>query len=77
MHESVKEIKVLMAEFDYESLCIIPVSATEGDNIVKKSKNMPWYSGSTLLSYLEQIDVTEEKEAGSSEDIADNKKDDR
>lgn len=57
-----KNIKILMAEFDYESLCIIPVSATEGDNIVKKSNNMRWYNGTTLLSYLEQIDVTEVNE---------------
>lgn len=54
-----KHIKVLMAEFDYDSLCIIPVSATEGDNIVRKSDNMRWYTGTPLLSYLEQIDVTE------------------
>lgn len=57
-----KNIKILMAEFEYESLCIIPVSATEGDNIVKKSDNMRWYNGMTLLSYLEQIDVTEVNE---------------
>lgn len=57
-----KDIKVLMAEFDYESLSIIPVSATEGDNIVKKSRNMNWYTGPTLLSYLEKIDVTEKEE---------------
>ena len=56
-----KHIKILMAEFDYDSLCIIPVSATEGDNIVRKSKNMRWYTGTPLLSYLEQIDVTEEE----------------
>ncbi len=57
-----KHIKMLMAEFDYDSLCIIPVSATEGDNIVKKSTNMRWYNGTTLLSYLEQIDVSEANE---------------
>lgn len=57
-----KDIKVLMAEFDYESLNIIPVSATEGDNIVKKSNNMSWYEGQTLLAYLEEIDVTEKEE---------------
>ena len=56
-----KHIKVLMAEFDYDSLYIIPVSATEGDNIVRKSKNMRWYTGTTLLSYLEQVDVTEKE----------------
>lgn len=54
-----KNIKMLMAEFDYESLCIIPVSATEGDNIVQKSNNMRWYNGTTLLSYLEEIDVSD------------------
>ncbi len=57
-----KNIKMLMAEFEYESLCIIPVSATEGDNIVKRSEHMHWYNGTTLLSYLEQIDVSEKDE---------------
>lgn len=57
-----RHIKVLMAEFDYSSLCIIPVSATEGDNIVKQSGNMKWYNGPTLLSYLEEIDVEEQDE---------------
>ena len=52
-----KEIKILLAEFDYESVKIIPVSATEGDNITTESEHMTWYRGGTLLSYLEQIDV--------------------
>lgn len=54
-----KDIKVLLAEFEYRTAEIIPVSATEGDNITKKSDRMPWYSGKTLLSYLETIDVKE------------------
>lgn len=54
-----KNIKVLMAEFDYESLLVIPVSATEGDNITKKSAHMNWYQGETLLTYLENVDVSE------------------
>ena len=51
------DIKVLSAEFDLDDVKIIPVSATEGDNITTKSKNMPWYKGETLLSWLEQVDV--------------------
>lgn len=35
----------------------IPVSATEGDNVVNPSTNMPWYAGPTLLHYLENVDV--------------------
>jgi bifunctional enzyme CysN/CysC len=56
-----KDIKVLLAEFNnVKTAELIPVSATEGDNITKKSPHMPWYSGPTLLSYLEQIDVSED-----------------
>lgn len=54
-----KDIKVLLAEFEYSTAVLIPVSATEGDNITRKSKRMPWYKGETLLSYLETIDVKE------------------
>lgn len=57
-----KTIKVLMAEFNYESLMIIPVSATEGDNITKKSDRMPWYKDDTLLAYLERVDVSPKEE---------------
>ncbi|OPJ61432.1 adenylyl-sulfate kinase [Clostridium oryzae] len=52
-----REIKMLLAEFDYESVKIIPVSATEGDNITKPSMHMGWYKEETLLSYLENVDI--------------------
>ena len=54
-----KDIKVLLAEFEYSTAQMIPVSATEGDNITKRSSHMPWYTGKTLLDYLETIDVKE------------------
>lgn len=57
-HELEREIRKLTAEFVPASIYIIPVSATKGDNITVKSENMPWYKGSTLLDYLETIDVT-------------------
>jgi sulfate adenylyltransferase subunit 1 len=38
-----------------ETHCI-PVSATEGDNVVMRSARTPWYDGPTLLGYLENID---------------------
>lgn len=53
-----KEIRMLLAEFDFDSVTVIPVSATCGDNITKISPNMPWYTGLPLLTYLEQIDVS-------------------
>lgn len=56
-----KDIKILMAEFEPKSLMIIPVSATEGDNITRVSDKMPWNAGKTLLSYLEEVDISEEE----------------
>lgn len=52
-----KEIEELFKKYNYSSLKIIPVSATLGDNITKKSKNMKWYDDSSLMDYLENISV--------------------
>lgn len=55
-----KQMRVLLAEFDYKSVKVIPVSATEGDNITKSSDAMFWYEGETLLQYLEEINVNQD-----------------
>lgn len=53
-----EQIAQLTKELDLQNVTIIPVSATEGDNVTVKSPNMPWYNGQALLSYLEQVDIT-------------------
>ena len=59
------EIKVLMSEFEYESLAVIPVSSTDGDNVTERSERTLWYDGKSLLEYLEDIDVSaDDAEAG-------------
>ncbi len=35
----------------------IPISALDGDNIVDRSTNMPWYEGDPLLHYLETVKI--------------------
>lgn len=52
-----EEINILMSEFDYDTLQVIPVSATAGDNITDKSQNTKWYVGESLLSYLENVNI--------------------
>lgn len=52
----------LIEEFRLESVQVIPVSATNGDNITKKSANTPWYDGLALLPYLESVDIHQEQE---------------
>jgi sulfate adenylyltransferase subunit 1 len=54
-----KDIEELSASLGLENVKIIPVSATEGDNVTIKSSNMTWYTGEPLLTYLENVDVTE------------------
>ncbi|EGW37833.1 adenylylsulfate kinase [Desulfosporosinus sp. OT] len=45
------------ANCNLKSIVVIPVSATQGDNIIKPSNHMPWYEGLPLLPYLEEIDA--------------------
>jgi sulfate adenylyltransferase subunit 1 len=49
----------LAAQLGISSAMCIPVSATEGDNIVEPSAKMPWYEGPMLLEYLETVPVRE------------------
>ena len=55
-----KQIEELSAELGLKNVQIIPVSATEGDNVTKTSGNIPWYTGKALLPYLEDIDISED-----------------
>lgn len=57
--EITEQIHVLANKLHLRNVQIIPVSATKGDNITKKSANMPWYEGPAILEYLENVDVTE------------------
>ncbi len=52
-----RDVKKFVSEFEIESIRLIPVSATEGDNITIPSSKMLWYHGETLLEYLENIEV--------------------
>lgn len=49
------------AGLEFSNIDYIPISALKGDNIVGKSTNFPWYSGPSLLDYLENIEVDENK----------------
>ena len=59
-YEEVKEQASALlkaAGYNPEKINFIPTSGFKGDNIVKKSENMPWYNGPTLI---EQFDLFEE-----------------
>ena len=56
-NEIQKQISELTQELSLENVQIIPLSATEGDNVTVKSDNIKWYDGPPLLEYLEKADI--------------------
>jgi bifunctional enzyme CysN/CysC len=49
------EIEDFVARMGVKSLAFIPVSALNGDNIVRRGAAMPWYDGPALLEHLEGV----------------------
>ncbi len=42
---------------NFASITSIPLSALQGDNVIERSRRTDWYSGPTLLGYLETVEV--------------------
>jgi bifunctional enzyme CysN/CysC len=53
----VADYTAFAAELGFASVAPIPISARFGDNVTTASQHTPWYSGPTLLQYLESIDI--------------------
>lgn len=54
----VEKIKKLVDQYDWKpKLNFIPVSALKGDNVTRKSENMPWYNGVDLLTLIESLRI--------------------
>lgn len=56
------EIRVVTEKFNIAFPAFIPVSATEGDNVVTKSENMEWFNELPLLEVLEIIPTDSNKD---------------
>jgi small GTP-binding protein len=52
-----EEVTNLFATMGLSAGEFIPGSAMEGDNIYKKSVNMPWYNGPTLIEALDNLEL--------------------
>jgi elongation factor 1-alpha len=61
-YKEVKEIAEKMLKlvgYNTSKVHFIPVSGWKGDNLIKKSENMPWYKGPTLLEALDMFEAPE------------------
>lgn len=64
--ESIREdFEAFAKSLGFRSITAIPVSALKGDNITSRSSRTPWYTGPTLMGYLETIDPTPQSPSGS------------
>ncbi|MCT7910182.1 sulfate adenylyltransferase subunit CysN [Arcobacter lacus] len=45
-----------------EDITLIPISALNGDNVVKRSEQSTWYKGDTLMNLLETIKIDEDRD---------------
>ena len=48
-----------------DSITAIPISALLGDNVVERSEKTPWYTGETIMEYLENIEVRNQRKQAS------------
>ncbi|MFC6148670.1 MULTISPECIES: sulfate adenylyltransferase subunit 1 [Mumia] len=56
------EFDTFAAKLTIPDLTIIPISALQGDNVVERSTNMPWYQGTSLLHHLENVHVSSDRD---------------
>lgn len=48
-----EKLKSMLLEIGYKDIRFFPVSAWEGDNVVRRSEKTPWYQGPTVIEFLE------------------------
>ncbi len=61
-NEIVKQYKDFAAKLEVPDIRFVPISALNGDNVVNRSENMPWYDGETMLHTLETIHIASDQD---------------
>ena len=56
-----KEYREFAAPLGFASITALPISALNGDNIIDRSDNTPWYQGPTLMHFLETVQVEDDR----------------
>jgi bifunctional enzyme CysN/CysC len=57
----VEDFSTFAARLDVRDITFVPMSALQGDNVVERSTNMPWYEGPPLLYHLEHVVVASDR----------------
>ncbi|UDF03403.1 sulfate adenylyltransferase subunit CysN [Asticcacaulis sp. AND118] len=51
------DYRAFAADFGFETLVSIPLSARFGDNVLDRSEKLGWYNGPTLVEHLETVEI--------------------
>jgi len=58
----VEDYRTFARQIGLNDITAIPLSALRGDNIIEHSERLPWYRGSTLIAYLETVEIDESRQ---------------
>jgi bifunctional enzyme CysN/CysC len=58
------DVRAFAARLGIEDLVCIPVSGLRGDNVISPSERMPWYTGTALMAYLENVETDDAPSSG-------------
>jgi bifunctional enzyme CysN/CysC/sulfate adenylyltransferase subunit 1 len=56
------EFTAFASKLSIPDLQVIPISALQGDNVVTRSSQMPWYEGPSLLHHLEHVHIASDRD---------------
>jgi sulfate adenylyltransferase large subunit len=56
------EFTAFATKLNIPDLQVIPISALQGDNVVHRSENMPWFEGPSLMHHLEHVHVASDRD---------------
>ncbi|UVE17440.1 sulfate adenylyltransferase subunit CysN [Pseudomonas sp. LS44] len=58
-NDIVDDYRAFAKQINLQDVTAIPMSALRGENITEQSAHMPWYRGTTLMGYLETVEIDE------------------
>ncbi|MCK0509188.1 sulfate adenylyltransferase subunit CysN [Aromatoleum anaerobium] len=60
-HRIVENYRAFAEQIGLKNVTFVPMSAFRGDNITAPSEHMPWHHGTTLMGYLETVEIDENR----------------
>ena len=58
-NEIKEQMNDLVGKLGFKSVKYVPIASLPGDNVAKKSENMTWWKGGTLLDHLNEFEISD------------------